>query len=85
MAWLALTPSDNDPHRFWRMFLQAGRATGQIYPAVEWLSGRTVELLDDVFGRPAGPGRPVIVLDDAHVLTHVGEGERRDEVGAGLG
>jgi LuxR family maltose regulon positive regulatory protein len=69
VAWLALTPSDNDPRRFWRLFLQAGRATGQVYPASEWAAGGTVELLDDVFGRPAGPGRPVIVLDDAHFLT----------------
>ena len=71
VAWLALTPADNHPHRFWRLFLEAGRATGQVYPPSAWAPGRTVEMLDGAFGRPATtPERPVIVLDDAHVLTH---------------
>jgi LuxR family maltose regulon positive regulatory protein len=71
VAWLALTPADNHPHRFWRLFLEAGRATGQVFPPCAWTPDGTVEMLDAAFGCPAkSPERPVIVLDDAHVLTH---------------
>jgi LuxR family transcriptional regulator, maltose regulon positive regulatory protein len=71
VSWLALTPEDNDPRRFWRLFLEAGRVGGQSYPPSAWAAGRTVELLDSVYGRGAGPQpRLVVVLDDAHVLTH---------------
>jgi LuxR family transcriptional regulator, maltose regulon positive regulatory protein len=70
VAWLALTSSDNNPGRFWRLFLEAGGATGQVYPPSAWTPGGTVELLDSVFGRSAEPAeRTVIVLDDAHLLT----------------
>ncbi|GID25534.1 LuxR C-terminal-related transcriptional regulator [Paractinoplanes brasiliensis] len=71
VAWLALTPSDNNPRRFWQLFLEAGRAAGQSYPASAWFPDGTVELVDSVlrsFTEP--PARPVIVLDDAHMLTH---------------
>jgi LuxR family maltose regulon positive regulatory protein len=74
VAWLALTSSDNNPRRFWPMFLEAGQAAGQDYPPSAWTAGGTVHLLDSVFGHAPGPsgpsGRAVIVLDDAHVLTH---------------
>jgi LuxR family maltose regulon positive regulatory protein len=70
VAWLALTASDNEPSRFWRLFVAAGRATGQDYPASTWTTGGTVELLDSVLGRPANPAaRLTVVLDDAHLLT----------------
>jgi LuxR family transcriptional regulator, maltose regulon positive regulatory protein len=32
VAWLALTREDDDPRRFWRLFLGGGRAAGQAYP-----------------------------------------------------
>jgi len=71
VAWLALTPSDNDPRRFWRLFFEAGRAAGQSYPVGAWTPGGTVELIDSMLRHPAEPpARPVIVLDDAHMLTH---------------
>jgi LuxR family maltose regulon positive regulatory protein len=71
VAWLALTPSDNDPRRFWRLFFEAGRAAGQSYPGGAWAPGGAVELIDSMLRHPAAPaGRPVIVLDDAHMLTH---------------
>jgi LuxR family transcriptional regulator, maltose regulon positive regulatory protein len=78
IGWLALTPSDDDPGRFWRLFLEAARAAGYPCPPSAWTRGGTVELLDSVFGRAAEPaGRPVIVLDDAHLL-------RNPEISAGL-
>jgi LuxR family maltose regulon positive regulatory protein len=70
VTWLALTPSDNDPRRFWRLFFEAGRAAGQSYPIGAWTPGGTVELIDSMLRHPAEPpARPVIVLDDAHMLT----------------
>ncbi|HEY6746113.1 MAG TPA: LuxR C-terminal-related transcriptional regulator [Mycobacteriales bacterium] len=70
VAWLALTPADNDPRRFWRLFLESGRAAGQVYPPSAWTSGRTVELLDSVLGRSSSSQpRLRVVLDDAHLLT----------------
>jgi LuxR family maltose regulon positive regulatory protein len=70
VAWLALSGSDDDPARFWRLFLAAGRAAGQLFPASSWTPGGTVELVDSVLGRPAEPvNRLVMVLDDIHLLT----------------
>jgi LuxR family maltose regulon positive regulatory protein len=71
VAWLALTAVDNDPSRFWRLFFEAGRATGQMYRSAIWRSGAVVESLDSIFAGESGDaGRMVIVLDDAHLLTH---------------
>jgi LuxR family transcriptional regulator, maltose regulon positive regulatory protein len=67
VAWLALTSEDDDPRRFWRLFLEGGGVHGQVYPP--WSSGRTVELLDFVYGRGPPQPRLTVVLDDAHVLT----------------
>jgi LuxR family transcriptional regulator, maltose regulon positive regulatory protein len=70
VAWLALTREDDDPGRFWRLFLDAGRAAGQAYPPSSWASGHGVALLDAVFGRPElAQRRLTVVLDDGHVLT----------------
>lgn len=70
VAWLALTAADDDPRRFWRQFLEAGRAAGQEFPPTAWTSGGTVDLLDFAFGRAAEPAhRLTMVLDDAHLLT----------------
>src|SRR3569623_1067753 len=70
VAWLALTAEHDDPQRFWRMFLEGGQATGHAFPPSAWTTGRTIELLDAVFGRAsAAQGRLTVVLDDVHVLT----------------
>ena len=69
VTWLALTPEDDDPATFWRLFLEGAQAAGQELPPVAWTSGHTVELLDSVYGRSFGQPRLTVVLDDAHVLT----------------
>lgn len=73
VLWLALTREDDEPGRFWPLFLEGGRAQGQVYPASSWSSGRTVELLDWVLGRgPLDQPRLTVVLDDAHELKDPG-------------
>src|SRR3954470_17841957 len=64
-------PTAGSPRRrFWRLFFEAARATGHLFPPSAWTSGGTVELLDSVLGRPLDPRkRLVVVLDDAHLLT----------------
>jgi LuxR family transcriptional regulator, maltose regulon positive regulatory protein len=70
VVWLALTGEDNDPRRFWRLFLEGGRVGGQSYPPTAWTTGRTIELIDSMYAR-VGRAQPrlAIVLDDGHVLT----------------
>jgi LuxR family maltose regulon positive regulatory protein len=70
VPWLALTAADDDPRRFWRLFLEAVHATGQIGlpPASSYTD--VVDLLDLVFQEcDEPPQRSVLVLDDAHLLT----------------
>jgi LuxR family maltose regulon positive regulatory protein len=70
VPWLALTPSDDDPVRFWRVFLEAVQAAGQVQVPAPAAHGRVDDLLDLVLSRPPGTARrSAIVLDDAHVLT----------------
>lgn len=70
-AWLALAAGDDDPRRFWRLFLAALTAAG--------VAGRDLtapgpdtpatELLDALLPHvPESGAPPVLVLDDAHVL-----------------
>jgi LuxR family maltose regulon positive regulatory protein len=70
VPWIALTSADDNPRRFWRLFLEAVRTTGQIrLPSMANYNG-VADLLDVVFNDPGKPrGRSVIVLDDAHLLT----------------
>jgi LuxR family maltose regulon positive regulatory protein len=70
VPWLPLTSADDNARRFWRLFLDAMRTTGQIrLPSTASYSG-VADLLDIVFGDSGGPQeRTVIVLDDAHLLT----------------
>ncbi|WP_127503102.1 LuxR C-terminal-related transcriptional regulator [Actinoplanes solisilvae] len=68
VVWLALTSEDNEPRRFWRLFLEGGRVGGQNYPPTAWTPGRTIELIDSMYAR-VGRTRLSVVLDDGHVLT----------------
>jgi LuxR family maltose regulon positive regulatory protein len=73
VAWLALTWADNEPRRFWALFLAAARASGRPereLPSV-WVTGMSAEVLDSVYPTvPESPSPLVVVLDDAHVLSH---------------
>lgn len=68
-AWLALTRADNDPVRFWPLFLQAaGAAEPVMLPSVG--GGDVTVVLDAFFAEEGGEQAGVtIVLDDAHLLT----------------
>jgi LuxR family maltose regulon positive regulatory protein len=73
-AWLSLTAADNDPRRFWRMFLLALRSDGggRYERASSGRgSGSPADVVDALFDEVAGASAPtVMVLDDAHVLHH---------------
>lgn len=72
VAWLSLGRGDDDPRRFWRLFLNAlrGARITAVTPSTGAAAG-TVELLDSVYGHmPESDVLPVLILDDAHVLEH---------------
>src|ERR1700733_5555148 len=67
VAWLRLTPGDEAPRRFWRLFtaaLTGGREAGR--PPVA--ASRT-NALDVLCSLVSGPARLTVVIDDAQVLT----------------
>lgn len=69
-AWLALTRADNDPVRFWPLFLQAARATEPVMLPSVGGGGDVTVVLDAFFAEEGGEQAGVtIVLDDAHLLT----------------
>jgi LuxR family maltose regulon positive regulatory protein len=70
-AWLALTKADNDPLRFWSLFVKAAQpAQPELFPT-GWQSDQAPGFLDTLFGeQEPEPAPVVIVLDDAHVLTN---------------
>jgi LuxR family maltose regulon positive regulatory protein len=73
VAWLTVTPAENEPRRFWRLFLSAVRA-GKTSddPPQAMLGGNATALLESVFIEDAlARAAPLaLVIDDAHVLTH---------------
>jgi LuxR family transcriptional regulator, maltose regulon positive regulatory protein len=72
VAWLSLGRPDDDPRRFWRLFLSAlrGAQIAAVTPPIGLTTG-TAELLDSVYGdMPESDVSPVLILDDAHVLEH---------------
>src|ERR1700744_5460165 len=73
VAWITVTNADTEPVRFWRLLRTALQACGQpaqARPAVT-PHGDTIErsqaLLDSL---PPVPVPPVLIIDDAHLLTH---------------
>lgn len=73
VAWMTVTPAENEPHRFWRLFLSAVRARSasadDLPPSVA--SGGATALLESLFMHMPPPVAPlVLIIDDAHVLTH---------------
>ena len=73
VAWLNPTPADAEPRRFWRLLESAlrvshGVARGPSAPAPR---AAGVDLIQALFSQvPESAGRLVVIVDDAHVLTH---------------
>jgi LuxR family transcriptional regulator, maltose regulon positive regulatory protein len=71
VGWLRLTPGDEGPRRFWRLFtaaLTGGQGTGP--PSVAASRANALDVLCSlVSGLPGAPARLTVVIDDAQVLT----------------
>jgi LuxR family transcriptional regulator, maltose regulon positive regulatory protein len=72
VAWLTPRPSDAAPRRFWRLLESALREGGAERDAPIAMPRRAgMDLVQTLFSRvPASPGQLVVIIDDAHVLTH---------------
>jgi LuxR family maltose regulon positive regulatory protein len=72
IAWLTPTPADAEPRRFWRLLEGALREAhgGERGPPITPTRGAGVDLVQTLFSRMPDPGRLVVIVDDAHVLTH---------------
>ena len=73
VAWLTPTAADAEPRRFWRLLESALRAghgvEGDPLAATPRAAG--VDLVQALFSRvPEPETRLVVVIDDAHLLTH---------------
>ena len=72
IAWLTPTPADAEPRRFWRLLdcaLREARGSER-GPPIATARGAGVDLVQTLFSRMPDPGRLVVIVDDAHVLTH---------------
>jgi LuxR family maltose regulon positive regulatory protein len=73
VAWLNPTPADAEPRRFWRLLESALRVGHGVARGPSAPASRTagVDLIQALFSRvPESEGRLVVIIDDAHVLTH---------------
>jgi LuxR family maltose regulon positive regulatory protein len=73
VAWITVTPADTEPSRFWRLLRAALQASGQPVEAVPPAAphGDTIDRVQAMFGSlPPAPVPPVLIIDDAHLLTH---------------
>jgi LuxR family transcriptional regulator, maltose regulon positive regulatory protein len=73
VAWITVTPAENEPRRFWRLFLSAVHAASawddDLPPSV--LGGDATMLFESLFSRHPPPRVPLpLVIDDAHLLSH---------------
>lgn len=71
-AWMTVTPSENKPTRFWRLFVSALRACGvsidDLPPSA--IGEGPAGLLESLFLDIAAPAAPlVLVIDEAQLLT----------------
>jgi LuxR family maltose regulon positive regulatory protein len=71
-AWLTPTPADAEPRRFWRLLGYALREAhgGERGPPIAMPRRAGVELVQTLFSRVPDPAGLVVIVDDAHVLTH---------------
>jgi LuxR family transcriptional regulator, maltose regulon positive regulatory protein len=72
VAWLTPTPADAEPQRFWRLFESAMReaAGAERGPPIATARRGGLDLVQTLFSRMPDPARLVVIVDDAHVLTH---------------
>ena len=83
VAWLNPTAADADPSRFWRLLVSALRecdGTGHGAP-VAMPRGAGIDLVQTLFSAvPESAAQLVVIIDDAHVLTHAGDPEGLDSL-----
>lgn len=74
VAWITVTPAENEPRRFWRLFLSAVHAAsawGGALPRCLPGGGDATVLFESLFSRHPQPRTPLpLVIDDAHLLSH---------------
>jgi LuxR family transcriptional regulator, maltose regulon positive regulatory protein len=73
VAWLNPAPGDAEPRRFWRLLEAALRECGDAErgPPVPMPRRAGMDLVQTLFSRvPESPDQLVMIIDDAHVLTH---------------
>ncbi len=73
VAWLSPAPADAEPRRFWRLFMSALRDNdgAEPGPPVPLPRGAGMDLVRALFSRvPESSAQLVVIIDDAHVLTH---------------
>jgi hypothetical protein len=73
VLWITVTASDAAPQRFWRLLWSALKAHGGKYEGAFPVAppGDTTERVQALLGwLPDSPVPPVLVIDDAHLLTH---------------
>jgi LuxR family transcriptional regulator, maltose regulon positive regulatory protein len=72
VAWIAPAAADATPRRFWRLLWSALQAYGVLDgPPIAVPPGDTAGLLDSLLDWvPTSPDPLVLIIDDAHVLTH---------------
>ncbi|HEY3087753.1 MAG TPA: LuxR C-terminal-related transcriptional regulator [Jatrophihabitantaceae bacterium] len=72
VAWITVTPAENEPRRFWRLFLSAVRAASAWDDLPRSVPGGDATVLfESLFSRRPPPQVPLpLVIDDAHLLSH---------------
>jgi LuxR family maltose regulon positive regulatory protein len=71
VAWLTPTPADAAPRRFWRLLESALREGGaERDPPIATPRRGGTDLVQTLSSRVPDSGRLVVIIDDAHVLTH---------------
>jgi LuxR family transcriptional regulator, maltose regulon positive regulatory protein len=73
VAWLNLAPADAEPRRFWRLLESSLReyAGGERGPPPPMPRRAGMDLVQTLFSRvPGSLAQLVVIIDDAHVLTH---------------
>ena len=73
MAWFNPTAADADPSRFWRLLVSALRECGgaEYGAPVALPRGAGSDLVQTLFSAvPESAAQLVVIIDDAHVLTH---------------